>query len=61
MICEFLQDVLIITSEDVVDAKYLEALFEDSIRFIRETNFIRRGFHVTDERSIRITIKKEKQ
>lgn len=59
MICEFHQDKLIIISEDVIDSKYLEALFEDSVRVTKETNAVHQGFHVTDEQSVRITIKKE--
>jgi len=61
MLCEFHQDKLVIVSEDVIDSKYLEDLFEDSVKVIRHSSPIRQGFHVTNERCVQITIKKEKE
>ena len=50
---------MVFTSEDAIEAKFLAFLFENKVRFIVDSDFIRNGFHTTDERRIQIKIIKE--
>ena len=60
MILRVRDDEIVIISEDSMDVKYLESLFEDSVYFVKELNFRPRGFSVTDERVISVKIVKDK-
>ncbi len=59
MILRVNNNELIIVSEDPMDAKYLESLFEGSIQVVREYVPVYRGFHITDGQIIRIKLTKK--
>jgi len=60
MIFEVNDNELVLIAEDAIDVKYLESLFASEVRIVKETDFIRKGFHVTSERELRVKIIKEK-
>lgn len=58
MILEINAGKLVITSEDPMDAAYLESFFSDSVSIEKKSNFIHHGFHVTEELSVRVKFTK---
>ncbi len=59
MILRVNNNELILVSEDPMDAKYLESLFEGSIQVVKEIVPICRGFCITDDQIIRIKLTKK--
>ena len=59
MISEIKDNELIIMSEDPMDAQYLEYLFADSVHITKESDRVPKGFHMTDERCVRIKFTKQ--
>jgi len=58
MIAENQHNKLVIFSEDAADVEYLENLFAGEVRVIKDSNTVCRGFCKTDEKMVRVTIKK---
>lgn len=54
-------DKLTIISEDSMDVKYLESLFEDLIQIKKESNFVCNGFHETSEQRVCVTLVKQEE
>jgi len=59
MLAEIHHNELVIISEDATDVEYLENLFANDMRIIKDFSFIRQGFHVTNMPHVEVTIKKE--
>ena len=58
MILRAHSDELVIISQDPMDVEYLESFFEGSVKFKKESDFERCGFHKTDKREVQVTFTK---
>ncbi len=58
MLMETSNDELVLIPEDAMESCYLNDLFNGEVRVICSTDFIRKGFHTTDEQESRIIIRK---
>ena len=64
MLIEINEGELVIISEDAMDVAYLETLFNlegQTIRIVKEINFVYCGFRVTDQREVRIKLTKAEE